>query len=148
MGCSQSNEVTKPTASRINKRRIMFTLTIKPRQGKPFKVQAHKDNLIRDVKKMINDPEGSAFNERRLLYNGIQLDDATTLEQNNITFDATLQLVIKLAGNSSENLRESVKYAPRLSKLVDDSDPAQYKPNLVGNRVDNLTDEQMAAIRA
>lgn len=138
MGCSSSSNSTSGVHQSPS-----FYLTIKPREGLPFKLRVNKEELVRDIKKRIAQA-GTPFDQQRLLYNGIQLEDHTSLAENNITLDATLQLVVKLTAPP----KEEVKYAPKLSQLVsnDPNDPANYKPQLLVNNVQNvLTDEQLAA---
>lgn len=57
------------------------------------------DNVIR-IKEMMEEKEGIPPSQQRLIFNGSQLDDNSTVQQSGITAGASLHLVLTLRGGS------------------------------------------------
>jgi len=71
---------------------------VKNLSGKTVAIEAAADQTILDVKKMLEDKEGIAVREQRIVFEGKQCDDISTLESLGIQPMSTLHLVLRLLG--------------------------------------------------
>jgi Fe2+ or Zn2+ uptake regulation protein len=71
---------------------------VKNLSGKTVTIEATPDQTIVDVKKMLEDKEGIAVREQRIVFKGKQCDDTATLESLGVQAMSTLHLVLRLLG--------------------------------------------------
>jgi hypothetical protein len=71
---------------------------VKNLSGKTVTLQASADQTIADVKKMLEDKEGIATREQRIVFEGKQCDDTSTLADIGVQDMSTLHLVLRLLG--------------------------------------------------
>lgn len=73
---------------------------VKTLAGKTITVDVAQDDTIQALKKKIADKEALPAGEMRLVYSGKNLDDDRSLNDYDIKNDATLHLLLRLAGGS------------------------------------------------
>lgn len=73
----------------------IYVLTLTNRR---FKLMVESDDTIADVKAAIQEKEGIRFHKQRLIYNGRQLEDDTSLVDYGIQYNSQLTLVLRLCG--------------------------------------------------
>ena len=71
---------------------------VKTLTGKTITLEIQGDVSIAMVKKAIQKKEGIPPHRQRLIFAGRQLEDAETLNSNNIQNGSTLHLVLRLGG--------------------------------------------------
>jgi hypothetical protein len=93
MGCSSSSAANASNPN--SNKRDSFTLSVKSGQN-TFKIPATKEETVAQIKHKIMEGHGIQPATQHLKYDGAELEDEKTLEQYEIRFDATLNLVIRL----------------------------------------------------
>jgi len=71
---------------------------VKNLSGKTVTLECSADQNIADIKKMLEDKEGIAVREQRIVFEGKQCDDTATLESLGVQAMSTLHLVLRLLG--------------------------------------------------
>ncbi len=71
---------------------------IKTLAGKSITIETEQTETIASIKAKIEDKEGIAVREQRLIYAGKQLDDNLTLQEASIENLSTVHLVLRLLG--------------------------------------------------
>jgi hypothetical protein len=80
------------------KREATSQIFVKNIMGRTLVLDRCLSDTVAQVKEELAIREGIAVENQRLIYGGKQLDDKTTLTQNNITKEATLHLVLRMKG--------------------------------------------------
>lgn len=73
-----------------------FQVHIKTLVGQTIIVDADPSDTIEAIKQKVQDKEGIALDLQRLIFDGKQLEDATTLESNKIQTGETIHLVMRM----------------------------------------------------
>lgn len=71
---------------------------VKTLTGRDILVDIEPSDVIIRIKEMMEEKEGIAPLQQRLIFNGKQLDDDKTVEQSGITPGSSLHLVLTLRG--------------------------------------------------
>ena len=81
---------------------------VKTLTGKTITVRVQPYSYVLDIKQQINDKEGIPVEQQRIIFNGRQLEDGSTLKHYGITDGSILHLVLRLGGRCSteqENMK-------------------------------------------
>jgi len=107
-------------------------LFVKTLTGKTVSIEVEEGESIEDVKAKISEKEGIPPEQQRLIFGGQQLQDSKTLDDYDVSDDATLHLVLRLRGGNKVD--GSIRKL--LGKGSFEVDESFVKNNLMG-----LTDE-------
>lgn len=93
------------------------TYIVKTLTGKTIKVKACSNMNIITFKECICDIEGIPYDQQRLCYAGMQLEDEKTLSSYNINSDSVIHLVLRLCGGMmNETSGKDGGYKPLVDK--------------------------------
>jgi hypothetical protein len=81
--------------------------------GRHITFEVESNFLVQDLKMMIQDEEGIASDQQRLIFAGKQMEDGDTLEDHKIRKDSTVHLVLRLRGGGSASIEISEIAAPQ-----------------------------------
>ena len=84
-----------------------FTVFIKTHRGKTIPIQAAPCSTVEEIKYAIEQREGIAINQLRLIFAGKQLEDGRTVSHYKITKESTLHVVLRLRGGGPSILDSS-----------------------------------------
>lgn len=73
---------------------------VKTLAGKTTTLEVQPSNTVLDCKKMLQDKEGVAVAEQRLIFEGKQMDDNSELNFCGVQEMSTLHLVLRLQGGN------------------------------------------------
>ncbi|TNV84666.1 hypothetical protein FGO68_gene12911 [Halteria grandinella] len=75
-----------------------FDITVKTLTGKAIHLSVSNSTTVEDLKYMIQDCEGIPPDQQRIIFDGKQLEDMSTLDDYNVSDGDTLHLVLRLRG--------------------------------------------------
>lgn len=82
---------------------LCFPLVIKTLTGKTISIDYEGSETIEDIKAKIQDKEDIPPDQQRLIFESLQLEDGTVLDDYGITGPTTLHMILRLRGGGSGN---------------------------------------------
>lgn len=94
---SLGNRVSTRNNDRIKK---TMQVKVKTLTGRDIPVDVEPNDRIIRIKEMMEEKEGIPPSQQRLIFNGSQLSDESTVQESNISAGASLHLVLTLRGGT------------------------------------------------
>ena len=91
---------------------------VKTVSGRTLSLQVESGETVESVKHLLQERENVDVDHQRLLFAGKELEDANTLESYNISGDATLEMLFKIAGGVIEPTLAALARKYNCDKMV------------------------------
>ena len=95
---SSSSSASSSSLAKVCKLRGGMQVQVKTLTGKTIAIDVEPDESIESLKAKIQEKEGIAVDQQRILFGGKQLDSLKSLSDYDIDDDSTLHLVLRLRG--------------------------------------------------
>ena len=98
VGAASAMSATEGTGRRSTTENATMPIFVKELTGRTVTLNVCPNYTIETVKRVLQDKLGVSSNDQRLIFSGLQLEDAKTLAQYNIQRESTLHMVRRLRG--------------------------------------------------